>query len=91
MFTNKTRNGRNNICGRNIAFRRKDLALSQRALADRLQVEGIDVGKNAIQRIEAGKRFVTDIEVVALSKVLDCSLEYLLSPYSIMPKNSTLA
>lgn len=34
--------------------------------------------KNAIQRIESGQRFVTDIELVALAKVLKVSLNELL-------------
>ncbi len=44
--------------------------LSQRALADKLQLIGIDVDKNAIQHIECGKRFVTDIELKAIAEVL---------------------
>ncbi|MBP5752444.1 MAG: helix-turn-helix transcriptional regulator, partial [Treponema sp.] len=48
--------------------------LSQRALADKLQLNGIDVDKNAIQRIECGKRFVTDIELVGIGKVLGVSV-----------------
>lgn len=69
MFINKSPEGLNNICGRNVAAQRMKLKISQRELADRLQLVGIDVDKNAIQRIECGKRFVTDIEIVALSKV----------------------
>ena len=34
--------------------------------------------KNAIQRIESGQRFVTDIELIALKKVLNVSFEELL-------------
>lgn len=78
MFINKAQNGANNICGRNIATIRKSLRMSQRELADRLQIHGLDVDKNAIQRIEAGKRFVTDIELIAFSKVLNKSFEELL-------------
>lgn len=48
--------------------------LSQRAFADRLQLCGIDVDKNAIQRIECGKRFVTDIELVCIAKLLNVSV-----------------
>ena len=80
MFINKTEDGRNNLCGENVARYRKELHLSQRKLADKLQLNGLDVDKNAIQRIEAGKRFVTDIELVALSRALDRSLEELLFP-----------
>lgn len=56
--------------------------MSQRALAAQLQLRGMDVDKNAIQRIECGKRFVTDIELVMLSEVLHVSLEELLKNYS---------
>ena len=78
MFTNKADNGRNNICGIQIAKYRKSLGKSQRELADALQILGLDVDKNAIQRIEAGKRFVTDIELVYLTKVLNVTYEDLL-------------
>ena len=78
MFTNKARNGRNNLCGSTIENRRKELGKSQRQLADMLQIAGLDIDKNAIQRIEAGKRFVTDIELTYISKVLHVSYETLL-------------
>ena len=78
MFTNKSNDGRNNICGMKIAEFRKAQHKSQRELADALQLAGLDVDKNAIQRIEAGKRFVTDIELVYISKVLNVSFEELL-------------
>ena len=79
MFINKTNEGLNNICGANVAKMRKQMKISQRELADRLQLVGLDVDKNAVQRIEAGKRFVTDIDIMALIKVLSCSLEDLFS------------
>ncbi len=78
MFINKTANGLNNLCGRNIARFRTDLKISQRALAGRMQLLGIDIDKNAIQRIECGKRFVTDIELIAFVKVFDTTFEELL-------------
>ena len=70
MFINKTEDGKNNICGRNVAKFRVSLGISQRELDDRMQLVGLDMDKNAIQRIEAGKRFVTDIEIIGLSDVL---------------------
>ena len=78
MFTNKSNDGRNNICGVHIAHYRKEMGKSQRELADALQLLGLDIDKNAIQRMEAVKRFVTDIELVYLSKVLNVSYEDLL-------------
>lgn len=79
MFINKSRDGKNNICGEKIAQFRKELKLSQRELADSLQLVGLDIDKNAVQRIEAGKRFVTDIELVALSESLNKPLCELLN------------
>ena len=78
MFINKTNEGLNNICGKNIAEFRINMGISQRALADKMQLVGIDIDKNAIQRIEAGKRFVTDIEIIAFAKVFNISFEDLL-------------
>lgn len=78
MFINKSTDGLNNICGKKIAFLRKSLNISQRILADKLQLYGLDVDKNAIQRIECGKRFVTDIELIAFSKIFNISVDELL-------------
>ena len=74
MFINKTKKKKNNVCGKNVAAMRKKLNISQRELAERMQLMGYDLDKNAIQRIESGQRFVTDIEVQALAKVFDVEL-----------------
>ena len=79
MFINKSSDGLNNVCGKNVANARKKRGLSQRELADGLQLLGLDIDKNAIQRIECGKRFVTDIELIALSRYFDMRYEELLS------------
>ncbi len=78
MFINRTENGRNNLCGEQIARLRLKLGISQKKLADMLQLKGLDIDKNAIQRIEAGKRFVTDIELVHFSVLFQVSFEELL-------------
>lgn len=78
MFKNKN-NGRNNLCGEKIRELRMSFPtkLSQRALADRMQLIGIDVDKNAIQRIESGKRFITDIELKAFAEVFSVGINEL--------------
>lgn len=78
MFKNKN-DGKNNLCGDKIrtlrlSYRTK---LSQRALADKMQLIGVDIDKNAIQRIERGKRFVTDIELRAFAEIFGVSLDEL--------------
>ena len=82
MFINKSKDGLNNVCGKNIAELRKDLNISQRILADRLQLSGLDVDKNAIKRIECGKRFVTDIELLAFAKIFNITVNELLNKVS---------
>ena len=78
MFINKSSQGENNICGKKVFQYRKLMQKSQRELADTLQLLGLDVDKNAVQRIEAGKRFVTDIEIVYLCQALKISANELL-------------
>jgi transcriptional regulator with XRE-family HTH domain len=78
MFKNKNADGSLNISGANIAKLRKKKGLSQRALADKLQLEGIDLNKNAIQQIESGNRFVTDIELKAFAQFFQVSGDALL-------------
>ncbi|QIB70145.1 helix-turn-helix transcriptional regulator [Aminipila butyrica] len=80
MYRTRNHNGTNNICGQKIrAFRKEQpIRYSQRMLADEMQLHGIDMDKNAIQRIESGERFVTDIELKAFAKVLGMSCDELL-------------
>ena len=77
MFINKTKDAKNNVCGENIAKYRLQLKISQRKLADRLQMIGLDVDKHAIQRMESGQRFITDLELLYLCRALDVTLEQL--------------
>lgn len=80
MFKNKHIYGRYNICGKNIEKLRMSMTpyVSQRALAEKLQVLGLDLDKNAIQKIESGKRFVTDIELLTFSKLFAVTTDMLL-------------
>lgn len=80
MFKNKSENGRNSICGEKISELRKSGTekMSQRMLAEKLQLRGIDVDKNAIQRMESGERFVTDIELKVLAEVFGVTSDELL-------------
>ena len=79
MFKNKNE-GKNNLCGERIRALRLGYPtrLSQRALADKMQLIGIDVDKNAIQRIECGKRFVTDIELKAFAEIFEVKVDDLI-------------
>lgn len=80
MYKNKNVDGSLNISGKKIAMLRKKMQpkTSQKKLADMLQLNGLDLDKNAIQKIESGQRFVTDIELKTLAKVLNVSSDWLL-------------
>lgn len=80
MFKNKAPQGKNNISGIKISHLRKAAVpkMSQRILAEKMQLSGIDLDKNAIQRIESGQRFVTDIELLCFAKIFGISCDELL-------------
>lgn len=80
MYKNRAGQGRNNIAGKQIQRLRKGLrySVSQREFAEMLQREGLDVDKNAIQRIESGARFITDIELKVIADVLNVTCSQLL-------------
>lgn len=81
MFKNKTPDGKLNISGEKISQLRMALPgkISQRKLADKLQLEGLTIDKNAIQQIESGKRFVIDTELKGFAKVLGVTADELLA------------
>ncbi len=81
MFKNKAADGKLNIFGAKSARLRLQLPgkVSQRMLAEKLQLANVDLEKNAIQQIECGKQFVTDIELEGLAKVLGVTPNDLLS------------
>ncbi len=51
--------------------------VTQEELAARLQSMGINIERTAISKIEAGKRPVTDLEIVAICKALGIKVSIL--------------
>lgn len=51
--------------------------LTQEDLAAKLQIAGVIMERDSVSRIEIGTRFVTDYELMVLSKVLDVSMQWL--------------
>ena len=66
-----------NITGERIKRARQKAGLSQKALSEKLETEAVYVCRGSISRIESGERTVTDIEIDAISKVLNMPLDYL--------------
>ena len=71
-------NGKKNISGQRIREARIKLHWSQKALAVRLKLEGVELERDSISRIEIGTRFVADHEIKMLAKVLNTSVTWLL-------------
>ena len=70
--------GSKNLISQRLIELRKEHGLSQRDLAQKLQLAGYDMDKNVITRIETGKRYVTDIELQALIKIFGISYDDLI-------------
>ncbi len=68
-----------NIIGKNLKTLRKSKGLTQRELAEKLQLLGHDFSDLTILRIEQGSRFVPDYEVVILAEYFNISTDELLS------------
>lgn len=81
MFKNQAE-GRKNYIGVKIREIRKKRGISQRQVADDLQEMGLIIDKNAVQRMESGQRFITDIELVVIAKYLDTPINELLASFS---------
>lgn len=68
-----------NIIGARIKETRVKAGLSQKELSEKLELMAVYTCRGSISRIETGNREVTDIEIDAISKALNVSLDYLFS------------
>lgn len=75
----RSESGDKNLISQRLIDLRNKHNLSQRELAYKLQLAGYDMDKNVITRIETNKRYVTDIEIRALSEIFTVSCDYLIS------------
>lgn len=71
-------NGQSNVSGERIREQRLRRRLSQSALAAKMQTEGVIVEQDVISRIESGTRLVTDYELLAITKILEVSSDWLI-------------
>jgi len=74
----KTTAGERNLISQRLIELRRKHHMSQRLLAYQPQLNGYDMDKNVITRIETNKRYVTDIEIKALAEIFQVSYDYLL-------------
>lgn len=69
-----------NIIGHRMRIARamKKPPMSQQELLAKLQTEGIDISQSTLSKIENGDRYVKDLDLKAISKVLGVSILWLM-------------
>lgn len=70
--------GDRNICGERIEARRREIGMKQKDLLTQLQIRGIDLNASGLSKLEGQLRSVNDTELIALSEVLNVSVDWLL-------------
>jgi len=68
-----------NIIGNKLKELRKKAKLTQKALAEKLQLEGVEFSSLTILRIEQGTRFVPDYELLAIANFFKITADELLT------------
>ena len=64
-----------NISGNKLKELRKDAQMSQQDLAEKMQLEGIDLTSKEISKIETNNRLVQDFELFAFAKIFKVSAD----------------
>lgn len=65
--------------GKNIRKLRENANLTQEMLSAKLQVEGCDITRSGLAKIEVGQRHLYPDEIIALRKILKTTYEELLN------------
>ena len=68
-----------NLIGSRVRFARQKLGMRQKELLAQLQIQGVDLNASGISKIEGQIRLVTDIELLAFSRILNVSVDWLLT------------
>lgn len=61
-----------NIVGSQVRKIRNEIEISQTDLAAECQRQGWDVSRDVVAKIEDGRRWVADEEIIRLAKALEC-------------------
>lgn len=70
--------GTRNVVGARVEARRKELGIKQKELLALLKEQNIEINASGLSKLEGQIRSVPDYELVALSKALDVSVNWLL-------------
>lgn len=78
MRTRKQPLGERNLVGARVEKRRKEINMKQIELLNGLRDRGIDFNASGLSKLEGQIRSVNDYELIALSEILDVSVNWLL-------------
>ncbi len=78
MRIRKQKPGNKNIVGTRVEAIRKSKDIKQKELLAQLQVKGVDMNASGLSKLEGQVRKVSDIELKALSEILETPVAYLL-------------
>lgn len=70
--------GDRNIIGARVTEARGKIGMKQNELLAKLQLEGVEISTPALSLLEGQKRPVSDIELNAIAKILNVSVDWLL-------------
>ncbi len=71
--------GTKNLIGARVETARKNQNMKQKDLLAQLQVRGVDLNASGLSKLEGQIRYVTDMELLALSDILNVSVMWLLT------------
>lgn len=74
-------NGKLNVIGLKIRYFREKNGWSLSELSNKLMLQGIDIPKSSLQRMETGGRVIRDYELAGFSKVFKVSPNILLKDF----------
>lgn len=61
--------------GQNIRVLREKVGMTQETLAAKLQLEGCDITRSAVAKIEVGQRHLYPDEIILIKKILNVSYD----------------
>lgn len=70
--------GNRNLVGARVEAARKRKGMKQKELLAQLQVNGVDMNASGLSKLEGQIRYVTDVELIALSDILEVTVNELL-------------
>lgn len=71
--------GTKNLIGSRVETARKSQGMKQKELLAQLQVRGVDLNASGLSKLEGQIRYVTDMELLALSQILNVTVMWLLT------------